>query len=105
MKTIFANLTAYKDYDKILKEIYGYLEPTYNFGFLIDSLHVLNNLMTNSTGVANIAEFVNSLVQHLEQTNLEKLKSLMESFFGDIEQRKIPLIQLNKDYNEVIKFR
>jgi len=103
MKTIFANLVAYKDYDKVLKEIYGYLEPTYNFGFLIDSLNVLNNLMTNTTGVTNMAEFINGLVQHLEQTNLDKLKALMESFFGDIEQRKIPLIQLNKEYNEVLR--
>lgn len=104
MKTLFANLNAFKDYDKVLKEIYGYLDPSYNFTFLIDSLKVLNNLMATTTGLGEheVKGFLDELIQNLDQTNLQKLKNMIDSFFLDIEQRRIPLIQLNKEYNEVI---
>jgi len=101
MKTIFSNLSSFKDYDKVLKDIYGYLEPTYNFAFLTDSLRVLNNLMTTTTGLINVNEFVNELAQQLELPNFEKFRAMMELFFNDIELHKIPLIQINKSFNEV----
>ena len=101
MKTIFANLNSFKDYDKVLKDIYGYLEPSYNFAFLIDSLRVLNNLMTTTAGIADVNGFINEMTQQLELANFEKLRAMMELFFNDIELHRIPLIQINKNFNDV----
>lgn len=38
IKSISDNLHNFKIYDKIMQEMYGYLEPVYNFNYLTESL-------------------------------------------------------------------
>ena len=107
MKTIFANLREFKYEDTVLKEIYGHVDSTYQFTFLIDSILVLNNLIVTTYGFAQqkLTEYLIIVAQHLEMGNFEKLQYAIEALFLDIENRKIPHLLLKQHHAEVYNFR
>jgi len=103
LKTLFTNLERFKDYDKVLKEIYGYFEASYNFPLLIETIEVLNNLVTTTEGIYNMDDYLVYMSDKLEKPNIEKLYGTIELLFSDIESRKVPYVQLKKDYELVCK--
>lgn len=48
MKGVVDNLTQFKLYDKVLSEIYGFLDPTYDFKYLINSLKILDLILKSA---------------------------------------------------------
>lgn len=101
VKALFSNLQGFKDYDSLLSEIYGYLDASYNFKYLTDSLQVLDNLLNFTSGITNIAEYANVMRTLLEQGNFDKLKGVLDIIFADIKDKKIEYKRLASDITEV----
>ena len=101
VKAIFSNLHGFKNYDSLLSEIYGYLDASYNFKYLIDSIQVLLNLMTVTAGVTNLNEYANVIMALLEQGNLDKLRNVLDVIFSDIKGKKLEYKQLSSDITAV----
>lgn len=105
IKAIFACLQGFKDYDKVLSEIYGYLDPSYNFKYLATAIKIFNNFLTVTAGVTNLQEYANALIILLEQSCFDKLKYVMDIFFGDVQQKKIDFKSLSEDISAVTHYQ
>jgi ribosome biogenesis GTPase A len=101
VKAIFSNLQGFKDYDAVLSEIYGYLDASYNFKYLTDSIQVLQNILNVTSGISNLNEYATVLRTLLEQANFDKLKSVLDTIFVDIKDKKIEYTQLSLDIHTV----
>ena len=97
-------MSGFKDYDKVLSEIYGYLDPSYDFNYLTNCILTLKNLINVSDDVSNPQEYLAVLAQLFEQANFDKLQNVLDVLFADIEKKKIDYIQLQNDNNKVKDF-
>lgn len=95
------NLQEFREYDVILSEIYGLIEPYYDLKMFINVIKTLNSLLQTTYYINSSNDYTNSLAKEFNPTSLEKIQKAIDIFFQEIENKKIDFFQLNHSKKEV----
>lgn len=101
VKALIDNLQEFREYDVIISEIYGFVEPYYDLKMLINVMKTLNNFLQTTYYIDAANEYTNSLAKEFNPTSLEKIQKAIDIFFQEIENKKIDVFQLNHSKKDV----
>ena len=101
VKALIDNLQEFREYDIILSEIYGFIEPFYDLKMFINVIKTLNNFLQTTYYMNGINEYTNALAKEFNPTSLEKIQKAIDIFFQEVENKRIDYFQLNNSKKEV----
>lgn len=101
VKGLIDNLQEFREYDLILSEIYGFIEPFYDLKMFINVLKTLNNFIQTTYYMNSVNDYVNALAKEFNPTSLEKIQKAIDIFFQEIENKRIDYFQLSNSKKEV----
>jgi hypothetical protein len=100
VRTLYINLAEFREYDKILNEIYGYTDPVYNFIYLDDIIVTLDNMVAEAA-TSGDSEYILMIADAMNQNCFDKIQATVDTIFTDIQNKRLDYIQVKKDNVDV----
>lgn len=91
----------FKDYDALLRDLYGYTEASYDFEFLNSCLNFLNGCITHSSAAP---ELVLALANQFDRAGLEKIQSILIILHEDSKHYRIDFIDIGTHFARVFAY-
>ena len=101
LKALIDNLQEFREYDVVVSEIYGYVEPFYDLRMFINVIKTLNFFIQTTYYITGTNDYVNMLAKEFNPSSLEKIQKAIDIFFQEVENKKIDYFQLNSSKKEV----
>lgn len=94
VKLIFNNLSAFREQDDTLAEVYGFQGLYMNLPFLTDCINTLHTIIMYGYGSKGV-NTLNIFIDAFDRENVEKLRLVLENLFEDKNELKS---QINRTY-------
>jgi len=101
VKALIDNLQEFREYDVVVSEIYGFVEPFYDLRMFINIIKTLNYFLQTTYYMNGVNDYINSLAKEFNPSSLEKIQKAIDIFFQEIENKKIDYFQLSNSKKEV----
>lgn len=101
VKALIDNLQEFREYDVVVSEIYGYVEPFYDLRMFINVIKTLNFFIQTTYYITGTNDYINMLAKEFNPSSLEKIQKAIDIFFQEVENKKIDYFQLNSSKKEV----